>query len=763
PAIVEELWWLRCAHADAYSDDAGSWLRVGDWHDRQRPGVARRVRAVLGTCQLSRHTPHRDRPGSVTPPPATPLAGHAAAIAAAWATDHVLPQPTAPPTTASTSGRTHQRHRDDPPDDHHDQPENDPRDDNDENPRAPDQSNYQDHKAVHTNASRSVGDLRSARWAAVDDRGGVVLSVFRGHSVRYLTDEVAKAREGYYTGAVAAGEPPGLWWGRGADTLGLAGEVDADLMEAVFTHMIDPRDPASRSAATWGEAATLGSGHRKYRTAEQIYEGLLRMNPTAGPDERAALRAQAARSARQAVSFIDVTFSVPKSVTVTGLAFERMASQARAAGDETAAQAWDAHAKAVEDAVLAGARAALAYLQDHAGYSRVGHDGGGGGRWIDGHQFVVAQFLQHDSRERDPQWHVHNAILNRVLCADGVWRGLDGMAIDAHKAAAGAFAERVMEAHLNRSIGLRSQTRPDGKAREIVGVDPALLDLYSGRRRQIGPKAQELIRGFTESTGREPSSYERTIIFEQATLATRKAKSHDGETREEQFARWAEMARQRVAGGLVPLAEQLRAQALEPGEPAVFSPLDVIERAVAVVGESRQHYNRSDLFAAVCNALPGNLCLDTDEELLELLDGLTDAALERVQRLGPAVDDDALPSDVRLANGESAYRRHGSTRYSTPGQLAAERWLIAAAVQRGAAILPAAVVDDVVARYAESGRSLGADQEAALRGVLTSGAQIEVLTAAAGTGKSFVVGAIADAWTTRHDPDTEPGRVFGLA
>ena len=40
-----------------------------------------------------------------------------------------------------------------------------------------------------------------------------MLSVFRGHSVRYLTDEVAKAREGYYTGAVAAGEPPGLWWG----------------------------------------------------------------------------------------------------------------------------------------------------------------------------------------------------------------------------------------------------------------------------------------------------------------------------------------------------------------------------------------------------------------------------------------------------------------------------------------------------------------------------------------------------------------------
>ena len=50
-----------------------------------------------------------------------------------------------------------------------------------------------------------------------------------------------------------------------------------------------------------------------------------------------------------------------------------------------------------------------------------------------------------------------------------------------------------------------------------------------------------------------------------------------------------------------------------------------------------------------------------------------------------------------------------------------------------------------------------------MRGVLTSGAQVEVLTAAAGTGKSFVVGAIADTWTSQHDPDVEPGRVFGLA
>ena len=149
------------------------------------------------------------------------------------------------------------------------------------------------------------------------------------------------------------------------------------------------------------------------------------------PAERAQLRSRAARSARQAVAFIDVTLSAPKSITLAGLAFERAAAQARAAGDDDAAEAWSAHAKAVEDALMAGASAALAYLQEHAGYSRIGHHGGGAGRWIDAQQFVAAQFLQHDSRERDPQWHVHQAILNRVLCSDGQWRALDGKAIRA--------------------------------------------------------------------------------------------------------------------------------------------------------------------------------------------------------------------------------------------------------------------------------------------------------------------------------------------
>ncbi|OJY42327.1 hypothetical protein [Pseudonocardia sp. 73-21] len=84
PEVIEELWWLRVAHADAYGAETGSSLRVGDWHDRQRPGVARRVRGVLAKCDLGRHVATNGRPVEVLPPGPPALAQHAGLVAAVW-------------------------------------------------------------------------------------------------------------------------------------------------------------------------------------------------------------------------------------------------------------------------------------------------------------------------------------------------------------------------------------------------------------------------------------------------------------------------------------------------------------------------------------------------------------------------------------------------------------------------------------------------------------------------------------------------------
>jgi hypothetical protein len=65
---------------------------VGDWHDRQRPGVVRRIRAVAGTCSLEAHQPGGDRHRGPEP---VPLAEAIHGIGQWWATgrDAMAPAP----------------------------------------------------------------------------------------------------------------------------------------------------------------------------------------------------------------------------------------------------------------------------------------------------------------------------------------------------------------------------------------------------------------------------------------------------------------------------------------------------------------------------------------------------------------------------------------------------------------------------------------------------------------------------------------------
>jgi conjugative relaxase-like TrwC/TraI family protein len=591
-----------------------------------------------------------------------------------------------------------------------------------------------------------------------------VLTISSGHSAGYLLDAVATGRENYYTGAVAAGEPPGRWHGRGADALGLRGLVDHQDMTALYERFIDPRDERFRDPEQWDEASTLGHTGRRYATEEELYERALDAEPDASGERRADLRLEAGKLARRNVAFLDVTFSVPKSITVLHTAFEAQEVKARAAGEEETAAAWATHREAVEDAIWAGNNAALDYLSDKAGYSRAGHHGGVGGRYVDAHDWIVASFFQHDSRDHDPQLHIHNAVLNRVDGPDGTWRTLDGRSLFRWRPAASAVGERTTMARLTRALGVLAATRPDGKSREVVGVSQQAMDLFSSRRRQITPKTAELAEAFEAKFGHQPNSLELVRLARQATFATRRAKSHQGETREEMLERWDAELRAEIEGGLADVAGTVLD--LAGAQPAVepWSPTAVIETALADVQRRKAAWNPPDLTRAISDALPDHLGDLTDEQIAEVLDSLTETALEYASLLAthrPGEDD--VPAELRLANGDSAYRAPGSLLYATPEHVHSERVLVEAAAQAGAASLPNEIAQKFVAQLAESGIELGADQAAAVRGVLTSGARIESLVGPAGTGKSFVVGTMAKAW---QDPELWGGperRVFGLA
>ncbi|PWV82443.1 conjugative relaxase domain-containing protein, TrwC/TraI family [Prauserella marina] len=615
-----------------------------------------------------------------------------------------------------------------------------------------------------------------------------MLTISTGYSVDYLTNEVAAGRENYYTGAVAAGEPPGRWYGAGAEKLGLTGLVDEQDMTALYERFVDPRDEFFRDPARWGGASTLGHTGRKYQSEEELYAAALEREPDASPERRAELRLDAGKRVRKNVPFLDATFSVQKSVTVLHTAFEAQQVAAEhaaehaaaalntAAPDEVAelerqrdealwaAESWRAHRDAVEDAIWAGNRAALDYLSEHAGYSRIGHHGGAAGRFIDAHDFVVASFFQHDSRNHDPQLHIHNAILNRVEGADGQWRTLDSKAIHKFRAAAAAVAERTTEEHLAHALGVRFAARPDGKAREVVGISPEVMELFSSRRRAITARTRELVEAFETKFGREPNTLELDRLQRQATFATRNAKSHEGETVEARLERWDRQLRAEVAGGLAQVAKDVLHHSSEQAEPVAWAPNEVLATALADVQSKKAGWTSPDLTRAISDALPDQLGDLTGQDMARLLDTLTEQGLELAVPLDAERPGTAeLPDELRLANGVSVYEAPGKRLYATPEHVHTERALVASTARAEAPALVASAIERFLTGIAESGIELGADQAAAVRGVLNSGASVESLVGPAGTGKSFVVGTLAKAW---QDPTLWEGRqrtVVGLA
>lgn len=104
PTVVEELWWLRQAHREAYAPGARSTQKAGDWHDRSRPGVVARLAPLARDCDLSRHAEGGDR---IQDPPTVPLAGDAAWIARHWTTGGT-PLPTTTQLDAARFADQHQ-------------------------------------------------------------------------------------------------------------------------------------------------------------------------------------------------------------------------------------------------------------------------------------------------------------------------------------------------------------------------------------------------------------------------------------------------------------------------------------------------------------------------------------------------------------------------------------------------------------------------------------------------------------------------------
>jgi hypothetical protein len=202
------------------------------------------------------------------------------------------------------------------------------------------------------------------------------VTLHAGHDVAYFTR--GQGRGGcagamsYYT---AAGEPPGEWAGKGAATLGLNGVVDPDVIEHLYQENIGP-------------GGELLVKRRQSKAADQreqaAVDAYMAAHPYATATELAEVRAAARGKEPHQVPYFDLTVSAVKSVSVLHASYRVAARQARQRGDQDRAAALDAHADAIEAALMESAREAVAWLERHATYTRTGHHSARTGEWRDG-------------------------------------------------------------------------------------------------------------------------------------------------------------------------------------------------------------------------------------------------------------------------------------------------------------------------------------------------------------------------------------------
>jgi TrwC relaxase len=182
--------------------------------------------------------------------------------------------------------------------------------------------------------------------------------------------------------------------------------------------------------------------------------------------------------------------------------------------NDTGASHHERQAAGVWDAIMEGNAAALEYLQDEAGLTRTGYHRGTGaesmaelGKWEHARNWVIGSFRQHTSRTGDPQLHVHNLVLAKVLTErDGKWRKLDSKALYRFQGAAAAVAAAVTETALTRSFGVAWVRRRDGHGREIAGISQALMDTFSSRRQTIVEEARRIADQRELEHGRRPDA-----------------------------------------------------------------------------------------------------------------------------------------------------------------------------------------------------------------------------------------------------------------
>jgi conjugative relaxase-like TrwC/TraI family protein len=248
----------------------------------------------------------------------------------------------------------------------------------------------------------------------------------------------------------------GTWQGRGAELLGLSGEVESEEFEAV-RQGIDPN---------------TGEFLRQRHSADRI-----------GADGSVQSRGR---------NLYDFTISAPKSVSV----------MAKVGGDE---KLMEAHRKAVD--------VTLKELESLAA-SRMRKDGANDDRTTG--NLALAVYHHDTSRELDPQLHTHAVAANLTYDGtEGSWKALQASDIYEERAYLTEVYRNALAREV-RSLGYEVADRHDAKGKdlgfEIKGVSPEVIEKYSQRSHQRDRAIDE----FTKENGRKPTDNEVAVLVRES-------------------------------------------------------------------------------------------------------------------------------------------------------------------------------------------------------------------------------------------------------
>lgn len=541
-----------------------------------------------------------------------------------------------------------------------------------------------------------------------------------------------------------SGSPAGKWFGSGLEGISM-NEGDPVKKRHARKLFDELRDPIT------GEAL----GRRPMSTQQT-------------PAGATTPKGKLARSKREAVAGFDLTFSVPKSVSVLWAL----------ADPTTQGNLYAAHQEAIDQT--------LKWLEAEVIQARSGH---GGVAHVDVRGLIGTSFDHWESRAGDPQLHTHAVIANRVQrVEDGQWVTLDSYTLHRHVVAASEMYNGLLFDEVQRrtnavaeqrggqiqltlpneiepaSTLINIDEREESRYRvELAGVPDELIHEFSSRSIAVEAETNRLIQEYEAEHGSRPGRADLLDMRRQATLATRTAKAHEATPLHKQMFEWKLRARaqgfdvnQIVTSALSGEATVIDAEMLPD------SSINEIARYILdSTSTSRPAFTRANLLAATNRLLMTVRC-QSPKTRLQLINRITDTAITHAVQLSPNRMGKPLETTSNLVrNGHSIFDQPESWLYSTQTLLDQEQILREAASTAVGPYLhdAEAALEHLAKVEVGDGHHLAADQAAAAHQVLTCERQVTAIIGPAGTGKTTTMRGIHSAWTGTFGP----GSVVGLA